>query len=213
MTSKTRMALLKIGVAFSAAVVLAACNPVVNDSRSSTRIYIDSITGTDAEGNEATFLESDVVVVGQSGQPTVTANSAVATLRAETLDPLPLLGSSHYQDILITRYVVTYTRTDGQNGNGVGVPHQFEGSLSVRVPVGQSASFAFVVVRAVSKLEPPLIDLAANRSDGVLQTTARIDFYGQDGVGNKVTATGHLTIFFANFADQSGGGGGGAEGF
>ena len=33
--------------------------------------------------------------------------------------------------------------------------------------------------------------------------TATVDFYGHDLLNNKVTATGYLTIFFANYADQA----------
>ena len=33
--------------------------------------------------------------------------------------------------------------------------------------------------------------------------TAKIDLYGHDLVNNKVTATGYLTIYFANFADSA----------
>jgi hypothetical protein len=68
-----------------------------------------------------------------------------------------------------------------------------------------------VIVRAVSKLEPPLINLASGRGEGELKATARIDFYGHDMLGNNVKATGYLTIFFANYitSDEEPSGGGG----
>ena len=36
------------------------------------------------------------------------------------------------------------------------------------VKVGTTASFSFVIVREVAKLEPPLIDLAKGLGDGVI---------------------------------------------
>ena len=64
-------------------------------------------------------------------------------------------------------------------------------------------TLSFVVVREVAKLESPLIDLAQNRAEGVIEATAKIELYGHDLVENKVTATGYLTVFFANYADST----------
>jgi hypothetical protein len=107
---------------------------------------------------------------------------------------------------------VTYSRSDGKNVEGVDVPYSFDGSISARVQVDTQTEVSFVVVRAVSKLEPPLVNLATGRGEGELKTTARIDFYGHDTQGNNVMATGYLTIFFADYITQeeesSGGEGG-----
>jgi hypothetical protein len=202
---------LKILVIVPAIFLLFSCNPIEDDSRSNSILLVVKISGTDAEENEADFLQSDVVVINpDANTSTVTADAAVVTFSAESLDPEPWLGTSHYYDIFVTNYVVSYTRSDGKNQEGIDVPYSFDGTLTSQVQIGSQIDVSFIVVRAVSKLEPPLVNLAAGRGEGELKTTARIDFYGKDTLGNTVTATGYLTIFFANYItseeEPSGGG-------
>jgi hypothetical protein len=202
---------LKILVIVPTIFLLFSCNPLENDSRSSSILLVVKVAGTDIEDNEVDFLQSDVVVTNpDSGSSTVAADAAIVTFTAQTLDPAPWLGTSHYNDIIVTSYVVSYTRSDGKNQEGVDVPYSFDGSLSKQVQIGGEADVSFVIVRAVSKLEPPLLNLAAGRGEGELKTTARIDFYGHDTLGKTVKATGYLTIFFANYitTDEESGGGG-----
>ncbi len=189
---------LSITVIVSAILLLYSCNPIEDDSRSPSMLIIESIQGYDRDAKAASYLDSDVIKFNN----TVTADVGSATVRAETLDPAPLMGTSSFNDILVTRYTVSYSRTDGKNVPGVDVPYPFEGSLSALVKVGSTTTFSFIVVRAVAKLEQPLIKLADSRAEGVLQVTAKIDFYGQDMTNNKVKATGYLTIYFANYVDQ-----------
>jgi len=180
-----------------AILVLSACNPLEDESKSSSFIIVESITGKDAEGNTANFLQSDVVL----SDSTVVADIAEATLQAALLDPAPILDTSQYNDIILDRYIVSYSRVDGKNRQGVDIPYSFEGSLSQILRVDTSTTISFVVVREVAKLEAPLFDLIQNRAEGVIEAVAKIEFYGHDLVNNKVTATGYLTIFFANYAD------------
>ncbi|MBM3284371.1 MAG: hypothetical protein FJY81_00695 [Candidatus Aminicenantes bacterium] len=186
-----------ISVILPVILLLSACNPIEDDTRSSSMLIVEKVQGQDYEGNTVDFLQSDVIK-----NSTVYADSATATIRAATLDPDPLLGTSQYNDIVLTRYTVSYSRTDGKNSPGVDVPLPFEGSLSAIVKVGSSTTISFVVVREVAKLEPPLVALAEGRAEGVLQVTARIDFYGRDLTNRNVKATGYLTIYFANYVDE-----------
>lgn len=197
--------------------LLFSCNPLSNDSRSDSLLLVVRITGTDVEANEVDFLQSDVSVLNPDTQTaTVAADAAKVTFTAETLNPEPVLGTSHYSDILVTHYVVTYHRSDGKNQEGIDVPYSFDGAMSARVLIDSNTEVSFVVVRAVAKLEPPLINLATGRGEGELKTTARIDFYGEDTLGNKVQATGYLTVFFADYItkeeESSGEGEGGGGG-
>jgi hypothetical protein len=189
--------------------LLFSCNPIEDESRSDSVLLIVQITGRDIEDNEANFLQSDVVVFNpETGSTTVAADSALVTFTAQTLDPEPLLGTSYHNDIFVTSYVVSYSRSDGKNQEGIDVPYSFDGSLSARVEIDTQTDVSFVIVRAVSKLEPPLINLAKGRGEGELKTTARIDFYGYDTLGKTVKATGYLTIFFADYItkeEESGG--------
>jgi hypothetical protein len=193
---KSRRTLFLLAV-LPAILVLSACNPLEDESKSSSFIIVESITGKDAEGNTANFLQSDVVL----SDSTVVADIAEATLQAALLDPAPILDTSQYNDIILDRYIVSYSRVDGKNRQGVDIPYSFEGSLSQILRVDTSTTISFVVVREVAKLEAPLFDLIQNRAEGVIEAVAKIEFYGHDLVNNKVTATGYLTIFFANYAD------------
>ena len=189
---------LAIGLAAGLLVLaFTSCNPLENESRSNTFIIVENILGRDLGGQAANFMQSDVVREG-----IVYADIAQATLRASLLDPAPLLPPSQYNDITLTRYVISYSRTDGMNRPGVDVPYSFEGSLSLLLRVGASTTVSFVIVREAAKLEPPLSNLWNRGWEEVLQVTARIDFYGEDVTRREVKATGYLPIFFANYADN-----------
>ena len=199
MTKKKSATILLILAVLPAILMLSGCNPLEDDSKSSSFIIVESVAGKDAAGKAASFLQSDVVLTNSI----VTADVATATLRASLLDPAPILKPGQFNDIMLDRYIVSYSRVDGKNRQGVDVPYSFEGALTQLLKIGTSTSISFVVVREVAKLESPLIDLAQNRAEGVIETTAKIEFYGHDLAENKVKATGYLTIFFANYADST----------
>jgi hypothetical protein len=188
-----------IAVILTAFLALVSCNPVDNDSRSASLLLIDNILGVDADGTNANYLQSDVLMSNGS----IRADSITATLRAELLDPDPLLGASQYNDIVLTRYLVSFTRTDGKNVPGQDVPYPFEGSMSTVIKTGSTSSISLVLVREVAKLEPPLIGLVDLGAEVVLTCTAKIEFYGHDMVNRTIKATGYLTVYFANYADQA----------
>lgn len=176
---------------------LLSCNPLEDDSTSSSMLLILDITGNTIDGDEVSFHQSDVVIAGA-----VYADTATATLQAKLLNPEPLIPqASQYTSIIVTRYVVSYSRSDGQNTPGVDVPYSFEGSLSTLIEIDATVDIPIVIVREVAKLESPLFDLRAGGDEGVLQVTATIDFYGHDLVNNAVKATGYLNIFFGDYID------------
>jgi hypothetical protein len=182
--------------------LLTACNDVEDDSRSASLLILESLLGTDATGTEANFLQSDVLKMSDTGGGTVIADTATATFRVQSLDPAPVMGTSPYYDVMLDRYTVSYSRTDGKNNPGTDVPYPFEGSLSALVPLGATTQVAIVVVREAAKLEPPLIGLVDLGAEMVLTATAKIEFYGHDLANNKVKATGYLTVYFANYAEE-----------
>jgi hypothetical protein len=189
-------------VLLAASFLLISCNPVENESQSASLLIVESLTGLDILGTEGFFLQSDVLIVDPAtGAASVRSDSAKATFRATTLDPAPLLGTSQYNDIQITRYVVTYIRADGRNIEGVDVPYSFEGSLSAIIRTGISTSVSFVIVREVAKQEPPLFSLRAALPGDILNVTAKVDFYGRDLANKTVKATGMLPVFFANYGN------------
>jgi hypothetical protein len=185
---------------------LLCCNPIADDSKSATRLVLVTLTGVDMDSNVTNYLESDVLYQDpDKGIETIYADKANAQLTAELLDPASISGPSQYNDIMLTHYVVTYFRSDGHNVEGIDIPHSFEGYLSERVAVGTTATVDFIIVRLIAKAEPPLVDLATGRDEGVLTVTARVDLYGHDMVNKNVKVSGYLTIHFANYANTSGG--------
>jgi len=101
---------LKIVSILTLGLLLYSCNPIENDSDSSSFIVVESIMGKDLAGSDSTVAFSDV----SSGLP----DSVTATLRSAMLDPNPINGVSQYSDIMLTRYVVTYTEERWGYGRG-----------------------------------------------------------------------------------------------
>ncbi len=193
--------ILKVFTGLAAALALVSCNALVDDTQSATLLFVDSITGTDLDGDTADYLQSDVLTEDpDTGGTSLHADIAIATLRAELLDPNSRTGPSVYNDIQLSRYVVTYTLPNGGNVEGRDVPYSFEGALSATVPAGGKRDVSFVIVREVAKQESPLRQLW-DGSD-VLEVIAKVDFYGKDVAGKSVKASGRLTIFFANYINE-----------
>ena len=194
---------LKILAVFPVILLLLSCNPIENESDSASTLILKSMTGTDLEGNEVNYLQSDVLFVDPTtSAETITADEAKASLGVTLLDPDSAYGPSSFNGITVDRYVVTYIRADGKNVEGVDVPYSFEGALSAFIEVDSSVDINFVIVRAISKAEPPLIDLVDGRAEGVLNVNAKVDFYGHDLTNRNVKATGYISIFFTNYVNE-----------
>ena len=198
---KTAGLILKISLGLAAAFLLLSCNAIENKSQSASLLVVENLLGTNLDGDEVNYLQSDVLIQDSStGAETITADSAVATFNVSLLDPTPGMPSSIYNDVMLNRYVVTFSQPNGSSAEGRDVPFSFEGSMSSLISVGTSTDVAFIIVREVAKLEPPLVNL--RDAMDILQVRAKVDFYGKDLAGKGVQATGYLTIFFANYANE-----------
>jgi hypothetical protein len=198
---KTASVILRVSLVLAAAFLLLSCNALENKTQSASLLIVENLMGTDLDKNEVNYLQSDVLIQDSAtGAETITADAAVATFRVTLLDPNPGAASSVYNDVQLNRYVVTFNQPNGNNIEGRDVPYSFEGSMSSLIRVGTSADVAFIIVREVAKIEPPLVSLRDGTD--ILQVTANITFYGKDMAGQGVKATGTLTIFFANYANE-----------
>jgi hypothetical protein len=201
---KKSVSTLAISAVLSGLLVMVSCNAVSKDAKKSpTRLIVESVLGATDGGVTAAFLESDVQDLDYSTIPPVpyvTANTAQITLRADLIDPNPVYGPSPYNDITLTGYSVSYALPDGTGTPGVDVPLPIENSLStIYIPVGKAVTVPFIVVLAAAKNAAPLLALAGTANS--LQINALIQFTGKDPDGNDVTASGSLTITFADFYD------------
>ena len=145
------------------------------------------------------MLQSDVSTNGS-----VFEDPGRVTLRLAGKDITTPLTTNN--TVTINRYRVVYRRADGRNQQGVDVPYTFDGAFTVTVGA-EGSTAGFSIVRAQAKLEAPLLTLRLTNPSvpfggGVLiSTIADVTFYGRDQVGNDVSATGSISINFADWAD------------
>jgi hypothetical protein len=103
--------------------------------------------------------------------------------------------------VTISRYRVHFVRADGRSSPGVDVPYAFDGAVTFTVgPEGGVGRF--VLVRAQSKLEPPLIMLRESGGSVALSTLAEVTFYGRDQAGHELNVVGLIGVNFADWADE-----------
>jgi hypothetical protein len=164
-------------------------NTVGENDKSGVVLIVTRIVGTDALGNDADYLASDVETGGYLTNP------VMITLEAKLKRPKPVIpGASYITSVMIDRYTITYTSPEGDP-----VPAGFEGRLAVVCEIDASVDVDIVAVRAEAKAVPPLSLL-----DGTLNVywaVAEITFFGHDLDGNGVQATGYITVYFADWAD------------
>jgi hypothetical protein len=201
----------------TAAALMAAttsCGSVVRDSRSPVIVVIDSlgaIRGAATVNQATSNLVSDVFTLVTSGGtcttvapcPTIFGDSGQGVMHIVLKDiglPGTTPSPSTNNEVTITRIHVAFRRTDGRNQEGVDVPYAFDTASTATITGTSTVTVSFPLVRSQAKESSPLIELRTNGQ--VISTIADITFYGQDVVGNAVSATGSLNVDFANFGDQ-----------
>src|SRR5512139_545353 len=157
-------------------------------------IIIQSITGTSMEGATVAYLQSDVL----DSDGLVRVSNATANIIVRLVNPNPVDGPSQFNDVVLTNYRVTYELPSGPGAPGVDVPMPFDGTFStVLCTVDKTTSVPFVAVLEAAKLATPLIELRGTPT--VLERRAKIEIFGHDLTDHPVTATGYLTIYFADY--------------
>jgi hypothetical protein len=191
--NKTTMTLKTLAVA-AAILALVGCNTISKDTESSSMIVIMSITGTTVGGDTVAYLQSDVI----GDDALVRVDNATADIVVRLVAPDPLNGPSQFNDVVLTSYRVTYELPTGPGTAGVDVPLPFDGNFStVLCPVDDEVQVPFVVVLEAAKLAAPLNVLVGTTT--VLERKAKIELFGHDLTDHPVTATGYLTIYFADY--------------
>ena len=127
----------------------------------------------------------------------------VVLVRVENKPKNPNVASIDYRgDIVIERYEVRYSRSDGRATQGVDVPYSISGNLAAEVIFLEAANVPIQVVRIQQKLEPPLMQLVDTGGQALIVSMfAEITLYGRTTIGQAVTAKGSMQIDFSNFAD------------
>jgi len=192
-----------LAVAVSGIVGLTSCaSDLTRTGSSPAFVIIDSIQGASGADPE-TFgvpLASDVQTGGGTfndlGRATMRIGLRNPGTSTSPTTPSPL------NSITLTRYRVEFRRTDGRNTQGVDVPYTFDGAATVTIPADGAADVVFEVVRNQAKLESPLRNLRGLGGSLIISTIAEVTFFGRDQAGNEVTASGTLSVNFADFADS-----------
>lgn len=188
----------RIRMAGAAVVLLStvSCGDLSRQGTASTYLIVTTLAGSSGAepGTFGGTLSSDVVTVVDDFA-TVFADGGQVQFTLASKDPGAATSSSNF--ITINRYRVRYTRSDGRNVEGVDVPYSFDGAFTLTV--AGNATGGFTLVRVQAKEEAPLRALASN--GGVISTIAEVTFYGEDQTGRAVTASGTISINFANWGD------------
>jgi hypothetical protein len=190
--------------------LLTSCGAQVRQGEAPSYLIVDSITAASgAEPDEfGTVLHSDVITLVKKTDPVTGENVLVPTvwsdvgkvaMRLALKDPGPQSTPTVNNFITVTRYRVSFTRTDGRNTPGIDVPYPFDGTVTFTVAGTSEAGF--LLVRHQQKLEAPLLAIANAGGAGFITTNAEITFFGHDQTGRAVTVTTHMTVHFGNFGD------------
>lgn len=172
----------------------AGCGEFIRQDRAPVTLVITSlVAGEDA----ASTLRSDVRTAGSilDDMGSVSMQLILKDPGAPGVTNVP----SPINEVTISRYRVSFRRTDGRNTPGVDVPFPFESAATFRVPASGTVSASFELIRHTAKLEAPLAGLAG--SFVIISTIADITFTGRDQAGNQASVTGSMGILFGDFAD------------
>jgi len=101
---------------------------------------------------------------------------------------------SHFNDVTITGYSVSFSRPDGGT-----VFESFDGGLSQVVQVNETATFNVMLVRLVEKTSGALAGTLSP-----YEMTATVTLRGRNGSGQSVQATGTIEVIIANYGDDTG---------
>ena len=174
-----------------------------NAGQSPSRLTIMSILTASGTGAVATsFVSGPLLSDVEDADGGIFNDFAQVNMRVTLRDigaPGVSAAPTQLNDVTISRYRVTYRRSDGRNTPGVDVPRSFDGALTLTIPAGGTGTAVIELVRHVAKVEAPLAGLVNNFV--VLTTIADVTLFGRDLAGNEVSATGSVQIDFANFGD------------
>lgn len=190
----------------------ASCGKVARTGQSPAFLIINALEGASGAepGSFGTVVDSDVITLvsgpNNTRVPTIFGDPGRLSVRLAMRDPGTAsnpTSPSTLNEITLTRYRVSYRRSDGRNTQGVDVPYSFDGAVTVTVPANGTASIGFDLVRIQAKLEPPLANLARSGAQNVISTIAEVTFYGRDQAGNEVSVSGTIGVNFSDFGDPS----------
>lgn len=175
-----------------------SCNIFENNTSSSARLLILSITGEDLEGQSgSTTVFSDVLEGGG-----IFNDTATAELQAVPMDPYDT-SDSYYRNVVVDQIDIRYTRSDGMNREGLDVPFAFTQTQNQMIALRDSINLPFVLIQHNAKMESPLIELVGYGQEKILKLEVHVTFYSKDLAGKRLApVTGKISVWCSNFADN-----------
>lgn len=151
---------------------------------------------------ESTQINSDLCEDLGDGTFAVTEDETILKARVLSKDPDDI-DTSHYMDVIITGYEVSYSRRDTGNA----VPKTFVGSLNSYVAFESEIDFPIVYIRASQKEMPPLSYICQYGYEpetglSEIHTSCKVTVWGQTLAGREVVSNPvNINVNFANWAD------------
>lgn len=167
------------------ALALAGCSAdYVEEGEASVLLVVSSI-------NDGSPIASDVR--GDNGEIVNCATdvSLVVILKNPTSPGSPV------DNVVLRRYDVTFSRSDGRGVEGVDVPYRFSAPMTTTIATGEEGGVGIDLVRQQAKLEPPLSTITGLQ---IVEMTAHVTFYGETVSRKGVSASGAAAIRFADYA-------------
>lgn len=181
---------MRLGAAVGAALALAmaGCSAdYVEGDRSTVLLVVESI-------NAGAPILSDVRGAGDNPDTIVNCQTEV-TVSSRTKNPSQTATSS-VQDVRLTRYEVSYRRSDGRGVQGVDVPYSISGNMTATVAVGETLTFPVDLVRHQAKILPPLSNITGLQ---IVTMFADVTLNGATISGSEVSAQGSVQVTFADY--------------
>ena len=180
---------MRLGAVVGAALALAmaGCSAdYVEGDRSTVLLLVESI-------NDGAPVLSDVRGAGDNPDTIV---NCLATVTVSVRTKNPQVSATAVQDVRLTRYEVSYRRSDGRGVEGVDVPYTISGNMTITALVGDTTTFSVDLVRHQAKLLPPLSNITGLQ---VVTMFADVTLNGATISGSSVSAQGSTQVTFADY--------------
>jgi hypothetical protein len=177
-----------------------ACTSSQMAGQSSSYLIIDTIkAASGANPNElSNTLQSDVETKGGVIEDGGEVSLSLGLKDPGSADSPSAPSTTNF--VTVNRYRVEFVRADHRNVQGVDVPYAFDGAFTATVS-DNGAVATFVLVREQAKLEAPLLALRGGGGAIGISTIAQVTFYGHDQAGREMSATGQISVNFADWVD------------
>jgi hypothetical protein len=166
------------------ALALAGCSAdYVEDGEATVLLIVSSI-------NAGSPIASDVR--GDDGQIV----NCPADIGVTALVKNPNNPGGPGDTVVLRRYDVTFSRSDGRGVEGVDVPYRFSAPMTATLEEGEEVLLSIDLVRQQAKLEPPLSNITGL---AIVEMTAHVTVFGETVSHKSVSASGVAAIRFADY--------------